>query len=180
MTLGHKGQSQLGRKICDQCGVLSDLSLDGNKVLTYNLLTEGTALRTALIDVASGARTAALARDSFDPRFSPDGRWVAFHISVDIPRRKMFIAPLRPGAPAPEHEWIPITDGSALDCFASWSPDGSVLYWISERDGFRCIVAQRLHSVTKRPVGTMFYIAHLHSARRSMITFPIRGCAALP
>jgi Tol biopolymer transport system component len=36
-----------------------------------------------------------------------------------------------------------MTDGSGMDRFGSWSPDGNTLYYISERDGFRCIAARR-------------------------------------
>jgi hypothetical protein len=50
-----------------------------------------------------------------------------------------------------------------------WSPDGNLLYYLSERDGFRCIRAQRLDPATKRPVGAPFDVYHSHSARRSLM-----------
>jgi hypothetical protein len=58
-----------------------------------------------------------------------------------------------------------------MDWFVAWSPAGNVLYWISERDGFRCLAARRLDSATKRPRGEMSYVLHLHGARRSMMHF---------
>jgi hypothetical protein len=42
------------------------------------------------------------------------------------------------------------------------------LYYLSERDGFRCIRAQRLDPVSKRPVGPPLDIYHFHQARRSL------------
>ena len=54
-----------------------------------------------------------------------------------------------------------------------WSPDGTLLYFSSDRDGFRCIWAQRLDRDTKRPVGSAFAMYHFHSARRSLMNADI-------
>ena len=43
--------------------------------------------------------------------------------------------------------------------------DGNLLYYTSDRDGYRCIRAQRLDPKTKRPVGPPI---DSHSARRSL------------
>lgn len=45
--------------------------------------------------------------------------------------------------------------------------------WISERDGYRCIVAQRLEPATKKLLGEMFYVHRVHGARRSMMHYAI-------
>ena len=50
-----------------------------------------------------------------------------------------------------------------------WSPDGTLLYYVSEADGFRCIRARRLDPATKRPIGQPFDVYHSHSARRSLM-----------
>ena len=52
------------------------------------------------------------------------------------------------------------------DCY--WSPDGNLLYYQSEREGYRCIFARRLDPGTKRPVGLPFPIYHAHQARLSL------------
>ena len=63
-------------------------------------------------------------------------------------------------APPPEREWIRISpDGGDLN----WSPDGSVLYFRSRRDGNHCIWAQRL-GPNKQPSGDPEGILHLHAA----------------
>jgi hypothetical protein len=83
----------------------------------------------------------------------------------------MFVAEVRGEGgetPAPEESWIPITDGKGLDREAAWSPDGNLLYFLSDRDGFRCIWAQRLQPATKRPVGEPSAVLHFHHARRSL------------
>jgi hypothetical protein len=43
-----------------------------------------------------------------------------------------------------------------------------MLYFLSDRDGFRCIWAQRLDRATRRPAGAAFAVEHLHAARRSL------------
>jgi hypothetical protein len=45
-----------------------------------------------------------------------------------------------------------------------------LIYNISERDGFRCVWAQRVNPVTKRPVGEQFAVFHSHDARLSLWT----------
>ncbi len=49
-------------------------------------------------------------------------------------------------------------------CFCpwDWSPDGNLLYFTSDRDGFRCIWAQRLDPQTKHPVGEAFEVYPFH------------------
>jgi hypothetical protein len=47
--------------------------------------------------------------------------------------------------------------------------DGTLLYFVSDRDGYRCIYARRLVRLTKRPIGDVFDVYHLHSARRSLM-----------
>jgi hypothetical protein len=69
-----------------------------------------------------------------------------------------------------EKAWIPITDGEGIERYADWSPEGNVLYFLSERDGFRCIRGQRLDSATKHPVGPPFDVYHFHHARQSLGT----------
>lgn len=66
----------------------------------------------------------------------------------------------------PEPESIAITDGP-WDDKPRWLPDGSVLYFVSERHGFRCVLTQRLDA-RKHPAGTPISIFHAHDARRSL------------
>jgi hypothetical protein len=101
------------------------------------------------------------------PRFSPDGRWVVFHAILGPVRRQIFVAPVVDGAAAQESRWIPITDGLGLDRNAVFSPDASRLYFLSERDGFRCIWAQRLDR-QYRPRDAAFPVVHLHHSRQSL------------
>jgi dipeptidyl aminopeptidase/acylaminoacyl peptidase len=69
-----------------------------------------------------------------DPRFSPDGRWIAFvHVSVDrvgnCYRRAIWLAPTD-GGPARR-----FTAGAKSDTTPRWSPDSRRLAFCSNRDG---------------------------------------------
>jgi hypothetical protein len=75
------------------------------------------------------------------------------------------IAPVRNGAPAPEAEWISVTDGRFADDKPQFSPDGNTLYFTSTRDNHLCIWAQHLDRITKHPVGAPFVVQHFHNAQ---------------
>jgi hypothetical protein len=118
------------------------------------------------LSISSGAKRVLLKHyrdDLANPQFSPDGRWIGFHAIRGPTQRQILIS-----RDPPEGSWIAVTDGTGLDRNCAWSPDGGVLYYISERDGFRCIWAQRLEQASKKPVGAAFPAAHFHSARRSL------------
>ncbi len=101
-------------------------------------------------------------------RFSPDDRWIAFHVHSSPATRTIYVAPFHGAAEIPARDWIAVTDGKSADREPYWSPDGNLLYYLSDRDGFRCIWAQRLDPVTRRPVGQPLAVYHFHSARRSL------------
>jgi hypothetical protein len=64
---------------------------------------------------------------------------------------------------------VAVTDGEFSDDKPRFSPDGNLLYFTSNRDGFFCLWAQRLGSTTKRPRGLPFTIKHFHRTRLSML-----------
>jgi hypothetical protein len=109
-------------------------------------------------------------------RFSPDGKWVAFHALRNATNSaQIWIAPLGPEVPAPQSTWIPVTDGARLERDPAWSADGRFLYFASERDGFRCIWVRPLDPLTKQPAGEAFAARHFHSARFSLRHVGNRG-----
>jgi hypothetical protein len=158
-------------KVGDHCGPPTDISSRGDKILFERLESPNHVM---MIDMPR-ARTLPLVRTEradhllFAGRFSPDTLWVAFHASLDTsPNKKVFISAIRDGHGLPEAEWIPVTDGSQVDKNVAWSPDGNLLYFLSERDGRRCIWAQRLQPDTKQPVGSAFAVHHFHHSRESL------------
>lgn len=163
------------RKFCNDCPISSILDWfeNGHQVLFKRGLT--TESRLVVRDLTSGKETLFLHHPRYvvtAARFSPDEKWLSFQIVIEpATRRQIFIAPVRNGVAADEREWIAITDGSGLDRNAVWSPKGNLLYFLSERDLFRCFWAQRLDSASKRPLGRPFPVYHFHQARRSLMQY---------
>jgi len=166
LNLEPGGQPGVSETACQHCGYLSDISPNGDDILYY----DG---RITLQNLATHQKTTVLRNADYlaDPRFSPDGQWVAFHSITGPISRRVFVAALRPGATIPPSEWIPITDGNGREREPAWSTDGATLYFLTVRDGFRCIAARPLDPATKKPLGPAVEVAHFHSARRSLMSF---------
>jgi hypothetical protein len=69
-------------------------------------------------------------------------------------------------------DWFVLTNSATFEDKPSWSPDGTRVYYTSDRDGFRCIWTQRLDAKTKRPIGPEMPIYHSHSALLSLRNLP--------
>jgi serine/threonine protein kinase len=154
-------------RLCEGCTDYG-WSSDGKRVL---LVGTG-SVRVSILDLASQQRTPLLHDPAyllFNPRFAPDDRWVLFN-ATNPGWSRIFVAPVR-NSLVPESEWIPITEGP-WDDQPRWSPDGNTVYFVSERDGYRCVWAQRLDT-RKHPAGPAVPIFHAHEARRSMATVGI-------
>ena len=127
--------------------------------------------RTAL--VASGTQ---LVRQSLDgeervvlmdnPRghvaLSPDGRGLAF-VEPARPDGKaaLYAAELSNGPPARD-SWRLLAEDRNVLASPAWSPDGTILYYLSQRDGFKCAWAQRV-TPDLRPAGAPIASLHVHT-----------------
>jgi len=158
-------------RLCRNCRLPQGWSPDAKR-----LVWEEWANRAlVLLDVASGRQTEIVKNSNpkygvSRGRFSPDGRWLSFHAIPGPEARRVYVVPFKGAVLQDEKAWIPITDGEGMERYADWSPDGKVLYFLSERDGFRCIRGQRLDPATKHPVGPPFDVYHFHHARQSLGT----------
>jgi Tol biopolymer transport system component len=158
------------RKICGDCGLPTDWSDDGRRVL----FEPGARIPgIGLLDVSTGLAGEIAVHATYKlhgARFSSDGRWVAFHADTAPDIRRIFVARLLGNSLGGESQWIPVTAGTEVDIVPAWSPDANLLYFLSERDGYRCIWAQRLHPVTKTPVDRPFAVQHFHTGSRTLLT----------
>jgi Tol biopolymer transport system component len=164
----------VAEKICEKCGNVPAWSSAGTKIV-YDWLDR--RRYAELLDIATGRTTRILNHPKYDfiqPQFCPGDRWISFACVHQPDRTRVMVAPFRGAATIPESEWIAVTDGSGFDSRPRWSPNGNLLYFISDRDGFRCIWAQRL-DVNKRPAGPAFAVRHFHDLRRLLSDIPELG-----
>ena len=121
------------------------------------------------MEIASGKEIASYGHPEYNVvcgGFSPDDRWISFH-GFPVPgRTQVYIAPFEEGVHNDPDQWI-LTSGRVHDDKARWSPDGNLIYFHSDRDGFTCLWAQRLDPETKNPEGSAFAIQHFHRLQRS-------------
>jgi Tol biopolymer transport system component len=105
----------------------------------------------------------------FSPRFSPDNRWIALHEATGPWTRRLIIVRFKGDVTHENNEWIPVSDGAAYDVEPRWSPDGNLLFFISQRDGYRCIWGTAFGAYNKTSVGPPFPVQHFHVAMRDPI-----------
>jgi Tol biopolymer transport system component/predicted Ser/Thr protein kinase len=147
-------------QVCDDCGEVEAWSPAGDQIL---YVTAHDPSGVGLLKLGSSRDDGWLRNPGYgiyNPRFSPDGGWIAFNGRTD--RRapaQVFVAKVRASVVSDQSEWFVVgTDGDA----PSWSPAGSLLYFWSDRDGSPCLWAQRLDPATKQPIGTLLSIQHFH------------------
>ncbi len=150
------------QKVCADCGSLADISPKDDYVLYHT----GEPWSAYGLNLTTGKRTLIVGHQhrTYSTRFSPDGKWITFLTDTgrDEAPRRIFVAPFVPDHLIPESTWIPITDGGQRDFEPCWSADGAMLYFLSDRDGNRCIWAMRVNRRTKHPIGDAFPVVHLH------------------
>ena len=152
-------------RLCERCGRPTSVSFDGGRVL-LEPIESPEEIRE--MDVASRKIvTLAPARAPlFNGELSRDGKWVVFSESKGPASSQLFIARVD-GGREPSN-WLPVTAADASYKAPQWSPTGNVVYFLSDRDGFRCVWAQRLDPARKVPAGPMAAVHHFHHARRSL------------
>ena len=102
-------------------------------------------------------------------RLSLDGRWFVFKADLDDHRTQVFAVPYDEAAlPLAPEDWIEVTAGESWDDIPRLSADNRLIYFSSDRDGFRCIWARRFDPIARSASGEPFAVAHFHSMDLSM------------
>ncbi len=166
--------------LCENCGAISDWSPSGRFLIGYarSAAAEKAGMNGAvtLTDLQDGTARI-LFENQPEWRFAADERWLAFHNSTrggeDI--RQIFVAELPVEGRIRESDLIPVTSGDDNSFQVAWSHDDRSVYFLSDRDGYRCIYEQPLEPPTKRPTGPPQEVLHVHSARTSMSWFRNTG-----
>jgi Tol biopolymer transport system component/DNA-binding winged helix-turn-helix (wHTH) protein len=156
-------------KLCVDCDALAaqDWSRDGTQIL----YVAGSPPAIFVLDLRTGGKQLVRRRNHvlWQARFSPDDRWISvLEANYSEGRTRVWIAPFKNGALPSDGDWFPITSGESWDDLPRWSIDGRLIYFISLRDGFQCLWAQRVQPETKQPTGPAFPVHHFHSARFSI------------
>jgi Tol biopolymer transport system component len=162
------------QKICNNCGApLSWTGSGPSRRLVYE--TGGQPTRIGLLDVSSGRNQDWIAHPSYSlfgarPSLSHDGNgWVLLYAANGSQTRQILIAPVSSFHVADWREWIAVTDGARWDIDPAWGPGGKSVYFISHRDGHRCIWMQPLDARTKYPAGPPAAAHHFHSIKRTLM-----------
>jgi hypothetical protein len=141
-----------------------DWSSDGRAVL---VLSQTTPAGVDLIDVGANNVTPFLRRphNVYQAHISHDGHWAIAQESGGV---GVVITPFDGSQPT-SMRWHPL--GLQDIDLIRWSPDDDAIFFVSNRDSFRCLWGQRLDPRNKELSGEVFSIAHFHEARRSLQVF---------
>jgi Tol biopolymer transport system component/DNA-binding winged helix-turn-helix (wHTH) protein len=151
-------------------GYVYSWSADNTRLLGIKLPHNGPIYS---FDVQTGKEAVFLTKPGFElyqAKFAPDESAILVQAKQNSPKpiSKLFIVPLHDSVPDPDTEWIPVGTGTSWDDKPQWASDGSLVYFVSDRDGYRCLWAQRINTRTKRPDGESFGVHHFHGTRPSM------------
>ncbi len=137
---------------------VTDWSADGQTLLIWKL-NEGTG-RTEVwaLSVSAAPHAQHSARrliadpdyDIFQAHFSPDGQWIVFEgIKYHSTKDESTIY----AVPATGGGWIRLTDGKQWDDKPRWSPNGKIVYFLSDRGGFLNVWSTRFDPAHGTTVG---------------------------
>ena len=118
----------------------------------------GPEVVNTIVSIGSGGATVLASGHDFysSPRLSPDGRWLAF-LAWDHPRMPWdgtTLYALRSDQPASEP--VSIAGGPEESIFQpEWAPDGSALYFVSDRTGWWNLYRRSLDLSVTQPVAPM-------------------------
>jgi Tol biopolymer transport system component/DNA-binding winged helix-turn-helix (wHTH) protein len=150
---------------------VSDWSTDGEWLLASRAKAEGGQSEIWALP-AAGIAGKAIERklvlcdantNLWQSRFSPDGRWIVFEAEENKPsahRSAIYVTPAAGGGP-----WTTITEGKHWDDKPRWSPNGRIIYFLSERGGFFNVWGIHFDPVKGKTEGEPFQVTSFDNPR---------------
>jgi Tol biopolymer transport system component len=152
------------RELCHDCTVLTFFS-DGKEVL----VDRGQSL--SRLDLGTGDEQKVVeleGRRLLDADLSWDDSWLVVETGEPEGRIALHVLPVR-DPPVPPEQWVEVAGQDEWVGAPRWSPDGRLLYYLSDRDDFTCVWARRLDPATRQPVGEPLAVAHAHDSSMKML-----------
>jgi Tol biopolymer transport system component/DNA-binding winged helix-turn-helix (wHTH) protein len=148
-----------------------DWSADGEWLLASRANAEGSQAEIWTLPAAGnavkGKERKLVASDAktnlWQSRFSPDGRWIVFEAEAFQPAAHKSAIYATPAAGG--ERWRTITEGKHWDDKPRWSPDGRIIYYLSERRGFFNVWGIRFDPVNGRSEGEPFQVTSFDNPR---------------
>jgi Tol biopolymer transport system component len=154
------------RTLCQPCSI-GDWSADSQAVVVVK--SENNAGRLTWIRLSDGSMRDLIVsadRSVNRPFPSPDGQLLAFRSGGNA----IMVAPLAAEHPVPPRAWIELVAPEADARPCGWSPDGTLVYFVSGRDGTRCLYAQPVDRTSGTPIGEPFVVRHFHGGMSGLTT----------
>ena len=136
----------------------TDWSADGQAILVWKLNDQTGRTEVWALPVSAAPHAQSSARrllsdpayDIYQAHFSPDGKWIVFeavkqHSNKD--ESTIYVVHATGGT------WTRITDGKQWDDKPRWSPNGKLVYFLSDRGGFLNVWSSHFDPVRGTPIG---------------------------
>lgn len=155
------------RKLCSDCSNPMDWFEDGKTFF----FREGASSSIRLMDVRTGiprevvpANVAVLSQASW----SPENEYLLFTETRQGGGKRVFAVRFPRADRSVVGKKIPVTDADEGSDQARWSGDGKTIFYISTRDGFKCIWGRAFDPRTGALKGPAFPVAHYHKPGASI------------
>ena len=122
--------------------------------------------KISAVDVTTGQRRIITKIDAVQPNWSPHGNRIAYQGRRNAAQRDIWTIPAGGGEP------VEVTNDAAMDWNPVWSPDGSYLYFVSDRGGSMNLWRVPIQEETGKVLGSPEaittpspYVSHLSFSR---------------